>query len=135
MPIQTAPSTLTLTHADSKESVLTLLDVSDSLVTFSVTQFADQAIGDVRIQPQVTIARRAKSSTNGGPKHTIRLQAPQYDLLGVKTATMGIFVDIVKPTAFSDAAPFTSKEFIELAGLLVGNSLVQVMGEDGSFLR
>lgn len=135
MPIQTAPSSLTVTHADTTVSTLSLVDLADNLVTYAVTTFRGTAVSEPGLRASVTLSRRPSTAQNAGAKYALRLAQSSYNVLGQKVATLLGAVDLVRPKLWAPTAQMDTVGAQEILAQLQSNDLLLNMVDDGSFVR
>lgn len=134
MPIQTAPDTITLTHADNSVSTLELYEVSDDTIQYRFSLVAGTTPPLARDVPRLIVTRRPQTAKNSSTKFVSRLMHDTFDLLGKRVGSFLSARDSVAPAVvYSDT--ITPKVLEEAHNLFMSSDFYLGMVEDGSFAR
>lgn len=135
MPIQTAPSTITVATAGGN-TVFTLSDLNDEMATYRMTTIDGTAEPTVAKQPVLTISRVAASPKNGyKTTYQYQLVHPTFDALGNRLQSTLWKLSIVVPQVGYGNTDQDVVEESKAFGLLFSNATLNGMLIDGAFLR
>lgn len=135
MPIQTAPSTVTVAVTGGN-TIFTLMDVTDTVVTYRATTVAGVAVSDIVKQPVVTITRRIPSRGNPNYKYVVRMVSASYDALGSVVGRVTNQYDLVEGEQYaSGVGAQDSAQLIKALNLFTNSTEMLAVLADKSFFR
>lgn len=135
MGIQTAPSTITVAVTGGN-TIFSLIDLTDTMVTYRATTVAGVAVSDISKQPVMTMSRRQVSRANPNYKYVARCVHASFDALGAVVGRDTIQHEHVEGANYSQGVGALDTSQLEKAvNLAMNTTEFQAVLADKSWFR